>query len=91
MSNTWDTPTIGDVIIVASQELGEVTGVVVDNTCETGWLDILLEDGKLIKWPSSQMKVVPDELSDKQLESVVGGMSFEQFSEWRARIINEDR
>ena len=81
---------IGDIIVASrAYSRGEVTGVVVDNTCETGWMDILLEDGELVKWPPSQLKVVSDELSDKQLENVVGGMSPQTFDEWKARMFNE--
>lgn len=80
---------VGDIVRL-SQHRGNVTGVVVDDTCETGWLDILLEDGELIKWPTVQIQVVcPDELSDKQLENVVGGLSPEKFEEWVAKKLNE--
>ncbi len=82
------TPSVGDIVKLP-QHRGEVTGVVVNDTCETGWLDVLLENGELVKWPAVQLKIVIDELSDEQLEDVVGGMSAETFSEWRAKRINE--
>ena len=72
-------PSIGDIVRLP-QHRGEITGVVVDDTCETGWVDILLEDGELVKWPFCQLKIVlPDELSDEQLNDVQGGMSSEDF------------
>ena len=81
-------PSIGDIVKLP-QHRGEVTGIVVDNTCETGWADILLEDGEIVKWPVVQLKTVADELSDEQLEDVIGGMSSRKFEEWVAKKLNE--
>jgi len=82
---------VGDIVKLP-QHRGEISGVVVDDTCETGWLDILLEDGELVKWPTVQLKIVhPDELSDEQLEDVHGGMSSQDFENWRVEFINESR
>ena len=50
-------PQIGDVVELPTHR-GKVTAVVVDNTCETGWCDILLGDGTLLKWPTIQLKVL---------------------------------
>ena len=87
--STNSAPRVGDIVRLP-QHRGNVTGVVVGDTCETGWLDILLEDGELIKWPTVQIQVVrSDELSDEQLEEVHGGMGPEAFSKWRAEKINE--
>jgi len=36
-------------------------------------------------------KLLPDELSEKQLEEVMGGMTQERFDLWRLEILNEDR
>ncbi len=83
-----EAPNIGDVVKLP-QHRGEVAGIVVDDTCETGWLDILLEDGEIVKWPAVQLKTVADELSDEQLEDVIGGMSSRKFEEWIARKLNE--
>ena len=83
-----EAPNIGDVVKLP-QHRGEVAGIVVDDTCETGWLDILLEDGEIVKWPAVQLKTVADELSDEQLEDVIGGMSSRKFEEWVARKLNE--
>ena len=37
------------------------------------------------------LKLLSSTLTDKQLENVVGGMSAERFSHWRAEKLNEDR
>jgi len=83
-----ETPSVGDVVKLPKHR-GKITGIVVDDTCETGWLDILLEDGEIVKWPAVQLKTVTDELSDEQLEDVIGGMSSRKFEEWVARKLNE--
>jgi len=83
-------PSVGDIVKLP-QHRGEVTGVIVNDTCETGWLDVLLESGEVVKWPAVQLKIIADELSDEQLENVVGGMSPQKFEEWAARKINEGR
>ena len=83
-----DIPRVGDIVKLP-QHRGEVTGIIVDDTCETGWLDVLLEGGEVMKWPAVQLKIVAGELSDEQLENVVGGMSPQKFEEWVARKLNE--
>jgi len=50
-------PQVGDVVELPTHR-GNATAVVVDNTCETGWCDILLGDGTLLKWPTIQLKVL---------------------------------
>lgn len=50
-------PAVGDVVKLP-QHRGEITGIIVDDTCETGWCDVLLEDGEIVKWPAVQLKVV---------------------------------
>ena len=63
---TYSIPKVGDIVKLP-QHRGNATGVVVDNTCETGWLDILLEDGELIKWPTVQIQVIrPDVQVDNE-------------------------
>ena len=57
-------PQIGDVVRLP-QHRGPVIGVVIDNTCETGWCDVLLEDGELVKWPTVQLSVVEERNEDK--------------------------
>ncbi len=82
-------PCVGDIVRLPMYR-GIQRGIVVDNTCETGWCDVLLDDGELVKWPTVQLQVViPRELSDEQLENVVGGMSPQTFDEWKARMFNE--
>ena len=49
--------TVGDLVALPHHR-GIVTGVVVDDTCETGWADVLLETGELVKWPTVQLRVV---------------------------------
>ena len=84
-----NSPVVGDLVTLPMHR-GNQRGIVVDDTCETGWCDVLLDDGDLVKWPAVQLKIVVQQgLSDKQLEEVVGGMSSEKFNEWKARIINE--
>lgn len=84
-------PAVGDIVRLPMHR-ASVQGIVIDNTCETGWCDVLLEDGELVKWPHIQLEIMlPDELSDKQLEKVQGGMCRERFSRWRAETLNEDR
>ena len=37
------------------------------------------------------MTPIPDELSDEQLEWVVGGQNYERFDRWRCRFLNEHK
>ncbi len=37
------------------------------------------------------MTPIPDELSDEQLEWVVGGQNCERFDRWRCRFLNEHK
>ena len=50
-------PQIGDIVELPTHK-GNVTAVVMDNTCETGWCDILLGNGTLLKWPTVQLRVL---------------------------------
>jgi len=36
----------------------------------------------------SNVKLLPDELSDEELEQVVGGMNYNQFQVWRVNYLN---
>ena len=40
---------------------------------------------------ANYLEVVGVELSDKQLEEVCGGMSYQKFHDWRVEKLNEDR
>ena len=83
-------PHIGEIVRLPMHR-ARIQGIVIDNTCETGWCDVLLEDGEVVKWPPIQLEIMlSDELTDKQLEKVQGGMSQERFSLWRAVTLNED-
>ena len=53
-------PEVG-ALVTLPMHRGEQRGIVVNNTCETGWCDVLLDDGELVKWPSVQLKVVENE------------------------------
>jgi len=55
-----DPPEVG-ALVTLPMHRGLQQGIVVDNTCETGWCDVLLDDGELVKWPSVQLKVVDNE------------------------------
>ncbi len=76
----------------------EEHGIVVDTEPmfdENGdWCSILYEDGKLVggirSWEET-VEVISESLTDEQLEDVRGGMSYQTFSDWRARKINEGR
>ena len=48
---------VGDLVALP-QHRGIVTGVVVDDTDATGWADVLLETGELVKWPTVQLRVL---------------------------------
>ena len=37
------------------------------------------------------MTPLPDELSDEQLEWVVGGQNYKRFDRWRCRFLNEHK
>ena len=59
-----DTPQVGDIVKLP-QHRGEVTGIIVNDTCETGWLDVLLEGGEIMKWPAVQLRIVEDNLESR--------------------------
>ena len=53
---------------------------------------------RLVGWPTNQvfntqhdLELLSSVLSDEQLENVIGGMSTQQFSDWRAEKLNETR
>ena len=82
-------PRVGDLVQLRESSDEPRRGMVVNTECATGWIDILLDSNKAIKWPAIQLELIaPDELSDDQLESVRGGMSQGTFGVWRAEIIN---
>ena len=49
--------TIGDIVELP-QHTGPVKGLIVDDTCETGWCDVMLEDNSIVKWPAVQLIVI---------------------------------
>ena len=57
-------PQVGDIVKLP-QHRGEVTGIIVSDTCETGWLDVLLEGGEIMKWPAVQLRIVEDNLESR--------------------------
>lgn len=60
-------PMPGDLVALNMNSL-KVRGVVVDNTCETGWLDVLLENGVVTKWPAPALEILVP-CKDLRLES----------------------
>ena len=55
-------PKVGDVVdIVRAQHLPRQLGVVVCTTCETRWVDVLIGEGRLVKWPICSLRVVNNE------------------------------
>ena len=53
------------------------------------WVTCLWNDGTIGGCGKSDIRLADGILTDKQLESVIGGMSPERFSQWRAEKLNE--
>ena len=83
---------VGDLVRVQWKEAGLYSTAIIisGERCASGFFTILC-DGERRIMHSDFMKVVSPALSDEQLENVVGGMSPERFSQWRAEKLNEDR
>ena len=82
---------IGDPVRVMAQR-NKPTGMIVDLDSGCGWPWVLTENGKLVVWPESQLELLEDrELTDEDLECVIGGMGTQAFSNWRANMLNEPR
>ncbi len=51
-------PAVPGDIVKLNMNNAHIKGIVVDSTCETGWLDVLLENGFVTKWPASALQVL---------------------------------
>ena len=52
---------------------------------------VLFPDNERFWLRKNTMELVNSALSDEQLENVIGGVSPQRFSDWRAEYINESR
>jgi hypothetical protein len=55
-----------------------------------GFWGILWEGSKIVMH-ADYLEVISPALTDEQLEEVIGGMSAQNFSDWRAKRLNEGR
>lgn len=73
---------------IVPEEGGE-TGIVIAIDPGRAWTYITVSYPRGVQTcRASDVVVVEDELSDDQLEFVVGGMSHKRFKTWRAEFIN---
>ncbi len=89
---------IGDLVrLIATrfpQEWRGAVGVVTEQHSDDMWLVLATHPGTgvpaeiVIQEPDA--RVVGIDLSDEHLEYVIGGMSPQKFSEWRASLINDE-
>jgi len=50
---------------------------------------VTTDKGEMRVDKDGNMTPIPDELTDEQLEWVVGGQNYERFGRWRCRFLNE--
>ena len=54
-------------------------------------VEIMWDDGLTSRTYSDELQIIGTTLEDHQLDNVMGGMSFEKFSNWRVEVLNENR
>ena len=60
---------VGDLVYIINSSRPCIAGIIVNTQSETGWYEVLCEDGKVIMWPSEQMKIVSETL-EKEIEEI---------------------
>jgi len=83
-------------IIFDETEIGIIVSEVPDAVIWEGFEDrkgweVLTTEGKVETLFDGEIELISDSLTDEQLEEVVGGMNTQQFSNWRAKILNKSR
>lgn len=53
-------------------------------------LEVLCRDGEIRIFGNHEIMEVINELTDRQLDAVRGGMSLETFGQWRSELLNEE-
>ena len=68
------------------------TGIILTKEIFPGYehLEVLCKDGEIRSFGDHEIMEVINELTDKQLDVVRGGMSLKVFDFWRSEFLNEE-